>query len=131
MSTPVVPPLFFDPAPPERDDGDPFAAENIILSTVETFAPIEDTEQPDAPLPLLPSLATDPHPPDAPGFDRLEAARQKHFYLQRELERAAKPLKKELGVSFETLSRYGYSEPTTDPGSARLAPILRKLTRNI
>lgn len=80
-------------------------------------------------VPQVPSSAFDYKPPTING-QALSSAKMAHFVMQRELDRAAEPLLKQLGPSFEQLSRFGYSKPNLDPGAEQLQTIVRKLVRN-
>jgi len=80
-------------------------------------------------VPQVPSSALDHRPPEIDG-QRLGAARMAQFTIQRELDRAAKPLLEKLGPSFEQLSKLGYNKPNVDPAGEQLQSILRKLVRN-
>ena len=80
-------------------------------------------------VPQVPSSALDYRPPEIDG-QQLSAARMAQFVVQRELDRAARPLLEKLGPSFEQLSRLGYNKPNVDPAGEQLQSILRKLVRN-
>lgn len=80
---------------------------------------------------VIPSDAFDPNPPVKPNGERVNIDLVRDYQLKRELRRAFEPLKKSIGPSFDKLSKFGYSEPTTDPFAEGMQSQLRKLVRNL
>lgn len=134
MTGPIIPPIKADDDPFEEEQQDDLFLEETPATLTDVAATMYDAPPPGVPIdrvPLIPTSALDPMPPKLEDKIPLDVAKTRAYYMQRDLDRAAKPLLEQLGPSFERLSTFGYSEPTTDPGSAKLRPILRKLVRNI
>ena len=80
--------------------------------------------------PPVPSSALDPNPPQINGKE-LGSALLAQFMLRHQLERASEPLRKVLGPSIDTLSKFGYSEPVLDPGNTELRSVVQEAVRKI
>jgi len=117
-------------------DGD---NEDGPMEAMQPEGPPEALASPDSySAPSLPTALAEPVTPPPQGGAgpqgfpaALTQAKQNDFYQQRDLQRAFDPLSQQLGGNIDTLSRFGYSKPVTDPYGYNMKATLRNVVANL
>jgi len=121
------------PVPASDVEEDPFEDANprsVATTGDEWVGAFGATESGEYLSPTTPSPALEPMPPQINGRE-LGAAIMAQYMLRKQLERASDPLRKTLGPSIDTLSKFGYSEPVFDPNSEELRSAVQQAVRKI
>lgn len=80
---------------------------------------------------IIPSDAFDPEPPMKANGERVDIDLVRARQVREQLDKAADPLLKALGLSMDSLSRFGYSEQVQDPFAQDLRSKLSTMVRDI
>lgn len=133
MAEAIIPPLPAEPK--KKEPADPFAGETPLPSQDDMWrdaygkqgAKAEEDEFDY----VIPSNAFDPEPPSYPDGRKVDIDAIRAKQVRSQFDKAAAPLLKALGLSFDKLARFGYDEGETDPFAVKLKSDMQKLTRSL